>query len=476
MAKPTGFMEYSREDAEKRPVGERVKDYREVEKMLQTDALEIQAARCMDCGIPYCHSFGCPLHNRIPDFNDMIYKKHWRRALDILHSTNNFPEVTGRVCPALCEAACTLSINAEPVTIRQIELHLVERGWKEGWITPESAAKLTGRKAAVIGSGPTGLAAAQQLIRAGHEVVVFEKDNKPGGLLRYGIPDFKMEKWVLDRRLSQMKAEGVVFETGVEAGKDISVRYLRRMFDAILIAAGSRESRDFKIPGRELGGIHQALDFLSQQNRRISEEGIKPEEEIIATGKDVVVIGGGDTGSDCVGTAIRQGAKSVTQIELLPKPPEDRTVYNPWPTWPIIMRTSSSHEEGCERLWSINTKAFLGSNQRVEKLLCVRLDWQEPDENGRRTFKEIQGSDFEINANLVLLAMGFVHVEHGALIKDLGVELDKFGNLRVDSNWMTSSKGIFAAGDSVVGASLVVRAIEYGRRAADGINAYLENK
>ena len=476
MAKPTGFIEYPRQDALKRPVAERVKDYREIEKMLQADALEIQAARCMDCGIPYCHSFGCPLHNRIPDFNDMIYKKHWRHALDILHSTNNFPEVTGRVCPALCEAACTLSINAEPVTIRQIELQLVERGWEEGWIVPEPALAKTGKKVAIIGSGPAGLAAAQQLIRSGHEVVLFEKDNKPGGLLRYGIPDFKMEKQILDRRLNQMKAEGVVFETGVEAGKDISVRYLQRMFDAVLVTAGAREPRNLNIPGRELHGIYFAMDFLSQQNRRLNGEVIKQKEEIIATGKDVIVIGGGDTGSDCVGTAIRQGAKSVTQIELLPKPPEGRAVYNPWPTWPIIMRTSSSHEEGCERLWSINTKEFTGSNGYVEKLHCVRLDWQEPDENGRRSFKEITGSDFELKAGLVLLAMGFVHVEHGPLVKDLSVELDKSGNIKVDSNWMTSSKGIFAAGDAVVGASLVVRAIESGRRAADGINACLESK
>jgi glutamate synthase (NADPH) small chain len=476
MAKPTGFIEYPRENAEKRPIEERIKDYREIEKMMQTDALEIQAARCMDCGIPYCHSFGCPLHNRIPDFNDMIYKKKWRKALDILHSTNNFPEITGRVCPALCEAACTLSINMEPVAIRQLELQLVERGWNDGWIVPESATKKTGKKVAIVGSGPSGLAAAQQLARNGHEIIVFEKDYLPGGLLRYGIPDFKMGKLILDRRLDQMKAEGVIFETGVEAGKDISVRYLQRMFDAILITAGAREPRDLKIAGRELNGIYYAMDFLSQQNCRLNGDVIKSEYEIIASGKDVVVIGGGDTGSDCVGTAIRQGAKSVTQIELLPKPPAGRTVYNPWPTWPIIMRTSSSHEEGCDRLWSIQTKEFIGRNGQVEKLHCMRLDWQEPDTNGRRTFKEISGSEFEIKSDFVLLAMGFIHVEHGSLVKDLGIELDKHGNLKVDSNWMTSSKGIFAAGDAVVGASLVVRAIEYGRHAAEKINNYLESK
>ncbi len=476
MVKPTGFLEYPQEKPPYRPVEERIQDYREVEQFLPKDRLEIQAARCMDCGIPYCHAFGCPVVNRIPEWNDMVHRKQWRRALALLHSTCNLPEITGRVCPAPCEAACTLSINLPPVTIRHIELQIVEMGWEEGWIRPEPALRKTGKRAGIIGSGPAGLAAAQQLARRGHDVVVFEKAERIGGLLRYGIPDFKLEKWVIDRRLEQMRAEGIVFETGVNAGTDISVKYLGRTFDALVIAAGATVPRDLPVPGRDLPGIHFAMDFLTQQNMVVGGESVPEEERITATGKRVVVIGGGDTGSDCVGTSRRQGAREIHQLEILPMPPEDRTVHNPWPTWPVIMRTSSSHEEGCTRLWSVSTKEFLGRGNGVEKLRCVRVEWSDPDENGRQTFREIPGSEFVLEADLVLLAMGFVHVEHGPLVQDLGLERDSRGNLVVDSELMTSAPGVFAAGDSMVGASLVVRAIDLGRRGAAGADRYLAGK
>ena len=473
MVKPTGFLEYPQEKPPYRPVEERIHDYQEVEQFLPKDRLEIQAARCMDCGIPYCHVFGCPVVNRIPEWNDMVHRKQWRKALAFLHATCNLPEITGRVCPAPCEAACTLSINLPPVTIRHIELQIVETGWQEGWIRPEPAPRKTGKKAGIIGSGPAGLAAAQQLARKGHEAVVFEKANRVGGLLRYGIPDFKLEKWVIDRRLEQMRAEGVVFETGVNAGTDISVKYLQRTFDAIVIAAGATEPRDLPVPGRDLPGIHFAMDFLIRQNMRIAGEIPPSDEEMTARDKHVVVIGGGDTGSDCVGTSRRQGAREITQLELLPMPPADRPVNNPWPTWPVIMRTSSSQEEGCTRLWSVSTKEFLGSRNGVEKLRCVKLEWSEPDENGRTTFREIPGSEFELKADLVLLAMGFVHLEHGPLVRDLGLGTDPRGNLLVDSGLMTTAPGVFAAGDSMVGASLIGRAIDFGRKAAGGVDRYL---
>ncbi|HEU5361381.1 MAG TPA: glutamate synthase subunit beta [Candidatus Deferrimicrobiaceae bacterium] len=476
MVKPTGFLEYPQEKPPYRPVEERIHDFQEVEQFLPHDRLEIQAARCMDCGIPYCHAFGCPVVNRIPEWNDMVHRKQWRRALDLLHATCNLPEITGRVCPAPCEAACTLSINLPPVTIRHIELQIVEMGWQEGWIRPEPPFRKTGRKVAVIGSGPAGLAAAQQLARRGHEAVVFEKAGRIGGLLRYGIPDFKLEKWVIDRRLEQMRQEGVIFETGVNVGTDLSVRYLRRTFDALVIAAGATVPRDLPVPGRGLPGVHFAMDFLTQQNLAIGGEQIPEGERITAAGKRVVVIGGGDTGSDCVGTSRRQGAREIHQLELLPKPPEERARHNPWPTWPVIMRTSSSQEEGCERLWSISTKEFLGGRNGVEQLRCVRLEWSEPDESGPPSFREIPGSEFTLAADLVLLAMGFVHVEHGPLVRDLGLALDPRGNLVVDAHLMTSSPGVFSAGDSVVGASLVVRAIDLGRRAAAGADRYLAGR
>jgi NAD(P)H-dependent glutamate synthase small subunit len=466
-------MEFDREEPPHRPVDERVRDFREIEELLPEDAIHRQAARCMDCGIPYCHAYGCPVKNRIPDWNDMVYRGNWRKALDLLHSTCNLPEITGRVCPAPCEPACTLSINLPAVTIRHIELQIVERGWSEGWIRPEPAGFSTGKRVAVIGSGPSGLPAAQQLARRGHEVVVFEKSDRIGGLLRYGIPDFKLEKWVIDRRLEQMRGEGVVFETGVNAGVDVTADYLRRSFDAIVVAAGATVPRDLPVPGRDLKGIHFAMEFLVQQNRRNAGDSIPEAEEITAAGKHVVVIGGGDTGSDCIGTSRRQGAASITQIELLPMPPEERLPTNPWPTWPVVVRTSSSHEEGCERMWSVQTKAFLGEEGSVRKLSCVELEWSEPDAAGRRTFTEVPGSAFELRADLVLLAMGFVHVEHGPLVRDLGVATDARGNLVADEHCMTNVPGVFGAGDSVMGASLVVRAINLGRLAAEGANRWL---
>ena len=476
MGDPTGFLEHARQDAPKRPVAERVGDYREVERPLGPEELRTQASRCMECGVPFCHAFGCPLANRIPEFNDAVYRGDWERALELLHATNNFPEITGRVCPAPCEAACTLAINAEPVTIRQVELQLVERGWREGWVRPQPASERTGRRVAVVGSGPAGLAAAQDLARAGHEVVVFERRERVGGILRYGIPDFKLEKWIIDRRLEQMRAEGVAFETGVDVGRDVSLRYLRHKFDAVLLAMGSEVPRDLKAPGRGYEGIHFAMEFLVQQNRRNAGETIRHDDAIWAGDKDVVVVGGGDTGSDCVGTARRQGARSITQVELLPEPPADRTPDNPWPTWPNVLRASTSHEEGCARLWSVLTKAFFGTGIRVGGLRCVRIEWSGPDAAGRRVFEEVEGSEFELKAELVLLAMGFVHAETATFVGEAGLSLDDRGNVKVDERFATSADGIFAASDCVTGASLVVRAIDQGRRAASGIDAYLRGE
>lgn len=474
MGKPTGFMTYTRQDPQKRAVKERIRDYREFIDPLPDPELERQAARCMDCGIPFCHVYGCPVKNLIPDWNDRVYRGKWRRALDLLHATNNLPEVTGRVCPAPCEPACTLAINQPAVTIKQIELQIVERGWEEGWVLPERAAVRSGKKVAVVGSGPAGLAAAQQLVRRGHQVVVFERSDRIGGLLRYGIPDFKMEKWVLDRRIEQMGAEGVVFEAGVEAGVDVSARYMRRTFDAVLLATGAGVPRDLSVPGRDLKGIHFAMEFLVQQNRRNAGEILPREDQILAEGKNVVVIGGGDTGSDCIGTARRQGAKEIVQIEILPRPPDRRVPANPWPTWPHIVTTSSSQEEGCRRLWGVATQAFIGAERNVRKLRCVSLEGSEPDETGRRSSAGQGGSAFEIDADLVLLAMGFVHLEHGPLVEELGLERDERGNLRVALNYMTSVPGVFAAGDSILGASLVVRSIDSGRLAAAAVDTYLE--
>ena len=476
MGKPTGFLEYRRQPPPKRPVDERIRDYHEVEEALPPSELQHQAARCMDCGIPYCHASGCPLANRVPEFNDLVYRGRWRQALDILHACNNFPEITGRICPATCEAACTLSINADPVTIRQIELQVIERGWQEGWIEPQTSPQKTGKAVAIIGSGPAGLAAAQQLARRGHDVVLFEKADRVGGILRYGIPDFKLEKHVIDRRLTQLCAEGVEVRAGVDVGTDVSADDLRRDFHASCLTIGSRVPRDLEAPGRELAGVHFAMDFLTQQNRRNAGEVIPLDERITAEGKSEVVIGGGDTGADCVGTARRQGAKRITQIELLPKPPEERHPDNPWPDWPIILRTSSSHEEGCERLWSIQTKAFLGDGHRVQALRCVRLQWGEPDASGRRSFKEIPGTEFELEAELVLLALGFLRVERGELVAALELESDLRGALIVGPDFMTPRRGVFAAGDCVSGASLVVRAIGLGRQMAEAVGRFLQHE
>lgn len=473
MAKPTGFLEYMRKNPPKRPIEVRIKDYKEIEGYLSLEELKEQAARCMDCGIPHCHNYGCPIQNYIFDFNDMVYRGNYRKALDLLHAKNNLPEITGRICPAPCEAACTLAINGEPVAIKHIELQIVERGFKEGWIVPEPPKSKTGKKVAIIGSGPAGLSAAQQLTRAGHEVHLFEKDEAIGGILRFGIPDFKLEKWVIDRRMKQMEAEGVCFKTKVSVGKDIKADDLLKAYDAVLITTGAGVPRDLKIPGRELQGIHFAMDFLTQQNKINAGLFVPEVERITAKDKNVVVIGGGDTGSDCVGTSVRHGAKQVVQVELLAKPPESRMENNPWPTWPMILRTSSSHEEGSQRLWSILSKSFAGENGKVKEIQCTKLDWAPPDENGKMTFTEISGSEFSLKADLVLLAMGFVHVEHGPLVKDLNLELDERGNIKVDNTYQTSCQKVFCAGDATKGASLVVHAISLGRQAAQSIDDFL---
>jgi glutamate synthase (NADPH/NADH) small chain len=468
----TAFLEIERKTAGKQDVTERLQHFREFRVPLSAEEMRDQAARCMDCGVPFCHGTGCPLGNAIPEFIDLVHRGRWREAAELLHLTNNFPEVTGRVCPALCEAACVNAVNSTPTTIREIELEIVERAWEEGWMQPQPPALLTGKRVAIIGSGPAGLAAAQQLRRAGHLVVVFEKADKPGGILRYGIPDFKLEKHVLDRRIAQMRAEGVSFKCEVEVGQDVSADYLRRRFDAICITIGAMQPRDLNIPGRELGGIHLAIDFLSQNNRRVAGQLIPDGEAILATGKRVIVIGGGDTGSDCVGTALRQGALSVQQLELLPRPPEARPESNPWPQWPLILRTSTSHEEGGTRDWSINTLRFKGQDGHVAAMECVKLEWGK-GEDGRTTMTPIPGSEFELEADLVLLAMGFVRPVHDGLLDSIGVEYDARGNVKTDIEMMTSVPGVFAAGDANTGAWLVVGAIAAGRRMARRVDLYL---
>ncbi|MBN1131179.1 MAG: glutamate synthase subunit beta [Chitinispirillaceae bacterium] len=473
MGKTTGFLEYERITGSYRPVAERLADYRECTRLPPADELSRQGARCMDCGVPYCHALGCPVYNLIPEWNDFAYRKEWREALERLEATNNLPEITGRVCPAPCETACTLSINSAPVTIKQIELAIIEHGFAQGWVVPRPPQRENGKRVAIIGSGPAGLAAAQQLRRVGHTVTVFEKAAKDGGILRYGIPDFKLEKWVIDRRLAQMAAEGVTFETNVLIGEDISVNYLRRTFDAILLTMGAGKPRDLQVQGRGLEGIHFAMDYLTQSNRRNAGEPIS-ERPIMAKDKTVLVIGGGDTGSDCVGTANRQGARKVHQFEIMPRPREWKEPWNPeWPAWPRIMRTSSSHEEGCVRDWGIQTRLFSGKDIAVEEAHFTRVDWQTDRATGRQKMVEVTGSDFSLKVDLVLLALGFIHVEHNRLTDDLGVAFDNRGNIKFDAAFQTSDKGVFVAGDAGSGASLVVRAIFQGREAAKAIHEYL---
>ena len=473
MGDPKGFFKYHRQAIGHRPIEERIHDFKELDIPLTPEAIVEQAARCMDCGIPFCHGAGCPLAGRIPEFNDLVYKGRWKEACENLHSTNNFPEITGRICPAPCETACTLGINDEPVTIRQIELQIVERGFQQGWITPMPAANKTGKKVAIVGSGPAGLAAAQQLARAGHTVRVFEKDEKAGGILRYGIPDFKLEKHIIDRRLNQLTAEGVEFRTGVAVGKDISANYLRRMFDCILLTMGAGKPRDLAVTGRGHENVLFAMEYLSAQNKLCSGELTKESGIITAENKISVVIGGGDTGSDCVGTARRQGAKKIYQFEILPQPPKTRPPDTPWPMWPRIMRTSSSHEEGCDRQWSVMTKKLTGTETKVKQLHGCHVQWVKNSEGWK--IEELPGSEFVIDVDLVLIAMGFLHVEHEGLVNDLGLKCDGKGNICV-YNYQTSKPEVFAAGDTMSGASLVVRAIDSGRQAAAAIDQWLKVK
>ena len=464
MGNVTGFLEIDRRDRRYRPASDRIRNYREFFIPLSQEGCKDQAARCMDCGIPYCHT-GCPVNNQIPDWNDLVYRGDWAEACRNLHSTNNFPEFTGRVCPAPCEASCTLNIIDSPVTIKTIECAIVDRGWREGWIQPELSAAKTGKRIAIVGSGPAGMACAQQLVRAGHDVHLYEKHGKIGGLLRYGIPDFKMEKRHIDRRVAQMEAEGVSFHTNVHVGHDVSAKELVDGHDAVVLTGGAEHSRDLPVEGRELGGIHFAMDFLPQQNRRVSDEPLGDIEPIWAGGLHVVVIGGGDTGSDCIGTSVRQGALSVTQLEIMPQPPLHEDKLLTWPNWPLKLRTSSSQEEGAERDFSVNTQHFSGKNGTVRKLHCVRVD---------EKFQPVAGSEFELRADLVLLAMGFVHPVHEGMLGELGLDLDPRKNVLANTDdYATSMDKVFAAGDMRRGQSLVVWAIREGRQAARAVDQYL---
>jgi glutamate synthase (NADPH) small chain len=466
MGKITGFLEYTRQTAERRPADERVQDFFPIYQSLPEDKLQLQGARCMDCGVPFCHT-GCPLNNLIPDWNDRVYRGRWRDAIRALHATNNFPEFTGLICPAPCEASCVLGINDPPVTIKLIESTIVEHAFREGWIRPEPPESRTGKRVAVIGSGPSGLAAAQQLNRAGHNVVVFEKADRIGGLLRYGIPDFKLEKSVLDRRLEQLVKEGIEFETRAHIGADVAMPSLRRKFDAMLLAGGAEQSRDLNVPGRELKGIHFAMDFLSQQNRRCAGDKVDSKVAISAAGKRVVILGGGDTGADCLGTSHRQRALSVHQLEIMPLPPPERSPQTPWPLWPLMLRTESSHEEGGIREWGASTVRFSGDDHgNVSRLHAVRV-------GPPPKFEAAQDSEFELEADLVLLALGFTGPAPNRMFDELDIKRDPRGNIATDANYMTSAQGIFAAGDMRRGQSLVVWAIAEGRRAAAAIDIYL---
>jgi len=471
MGKPTGFLENTRDKQPYRPVQERVRDWKQVMLPFATESLQKQGARCMDCGIPFCHK-GCPLGNIIPDWNDLVYRNRWREAVDRLHATNNFPEFTGTLCPAPCEGSCVLGINDQPVTIKAIELAIITHAFDAGWITPEPPVFRTGKTVAVVGSGPAGLAAAQQLNRAGHWVTVFERADRIGGLLRYGIPEFKLEKGVLDRRLDLLRKEGIRFQVGTHVGMNVSMGAIRRGFDAILLAGGATRPRDLTVPGRDLEGIHFAMEYLPLQNRRCEGDTIPEGRSITARGKRVVIIGGGDTGADCLGTAHRQGARSVRQFELLESPPKDRAADNPWPLWPNVFRTSSAHEEGGDREYCVSTKGFSGGNGRVERLHGCRVEFVS-NGNGQKVLREIPRGEFEMDVDLVLLAMGFVGPEHDGMLGQLGARLTERGSVWVDERWMTSVPGVFVAGDMRRGQSLIVWAIAEGRQAAKHIDRYL---
>ncbi len=466
-----GFMQVPRRDPGYRPVAERTRDYRAVEQRPTDDELHEQAARCMDCGVPFCHAKGCPVRNLIPEFNDLAYHNQWEDALALLLAGGCFPEFTGRICPAPCEGACVLGINADPVAIRQVELAIIEKAFERGYIQPQPPAVRRPERVAVIGSGPAGLAVAQVLNRRGYPVVVYENGLKPGGILRYGIPDFKLEKWVIDRRLKLMQAEGVTFETGVEIGEDLSYRFLASRFAAVVLTGGARAPRDLRVPGRELAGIHFAMDFLTQQNMRLGGEPVAQAGEILATGKRVVVIGGGDTGADCVGTSWRQGARAVLQFEIMPKPPPERSPKTPWPQWPLMLRESSSHKEGGQRRWAVSTVAFEGEQGQVQRIRCVEVEWQES--GGRPAYVDRPGSEFVSEADLVLLAMGFSGPGPQPLADELDLKLDERGFIQRAQGHMTSAPGVFVAGDMALGASLVVRAIRDGQESADEVDAWL---
>ena len=474
MGKPTGFLEIERHDRGYDKPAVRVKHWNEFYNPLRAPEVSEQAARCMDCGIPFCHN-GCPVNNMIPDWNGLVYREQWRNALDVLHSTNNFPEFTGRICPAPCETSCTLNIDDNPVTIKTIECEIIDRGWAENWVQPQLPSRATGRRVAVVGSGPAGMACAQQLARAGHGVTLFEKSDRIGGLLRYGIPDFKMEKHRIDRRMAQMAAEGVEFRTGVEVGVTVSVASLMEEYDAIAMSAGAEHPRDLDVPGRPLAGVHYAMDYLTQQNKRVAgddEARAAPRGTITAAGKHVVVIGGGDTGSDCIGTANRQGAASITQLEILPQPPEHEDKGLTWPDWPLKMRTSSSQEEGCERDWSVMTKRAVGET-KVEAIECVHVEWVK-NPAGRTQMQEVLGSSFRLRADLVLLAMGFLGPVRNGMLEQAGVALDPRGNVKANTrDYQTSVPKIFACGDMRRGQSLVVWAIREGRQAARSVDQFL---
>lgn len=472
MGKPTGFMEISRQERQYALAADRIQHYREFVLPLEEQEVSKQGARCMDCGIPFCHN-GCPVNNIIPDWNDLIFRNKWREALAVLHSTNNFPEFTGRICPAPCEAACTLNLIDAPVTIKTIECAIIDKGWAEGWVEPHIPWHRTGKRVAVVGSGPSGLACSQQLARAGHRVMVYEKRDRIGGLLRYGIPDFKLSKHLIDRRMAQMQAEGVIFRPNSHVGVNISAKYLLETFDAVVLAGGAEQPRDLPVPGRNLKGVHFAMEFLPQQNCRVAGDQIAVDLSISAANKHVIVIGGGDTGADCIGTSLRQGASSVTQLEILPRPPEKENKALTWPNWPNKLRSSSSHEEGCQREWSVATKAFNGENGRITEALLVRVEWKK-DTQGRWLMTEVPGSEFVLKADLVLLAMGFLHTIHEGMFKELGIAADERGNARATTqNYQTSQERVFAVGDLRRGQSLVVWAIREGRQGARAVDKYL---